>query len=292
MHRALIAFGIALALTVGLLGSSAALAQGTGAAADGASAQDRYELCLRYFKRGYYTKALETCNRVRNFHRDDPVSVLAELAIADIYCKRSDFEQCRLTLQDFVRLHPRHARVDYAVYKIGWCWYKVSPKWAGRDQTTTQQAVNNWTSFRQRFPQSSHTEDVDRLLGKARDRLAAKELTIARFYRRRDAWKATRNRAQGMLERYSDTRHAPEGMALLGQAHHAWGNVQSATQVRDRLAQAHPDSAWLRRLDRQLARTPGQPVEEKTFLRPYKIPAVGGPAGAGGGGPQPGATGP
>ena len=60
---------------------------------DGVTARDRYSLCLKYFKRANYTKALETCNRVRNFHRDDPVSVLAELAVADIYEKRGDNEQ-------------------------------------------------------------------------------------------------------------------------------------------------------------------------------------------------------
>ncbi|MFT7521056.1 MAG: outer membrane protein assembly factor BamD [Kiritimatiellia bacterium] len=283
MHR----FLFIICMSIGLLTTSVARAQAD-APTEGATAQNRYELCLRYFKRGYYTKALETCNRVRNFHRDDPVSVLAELAIADIYCKRGDFEQCRLTLQDFVRLHPRHARVDYAVWKIGWCWYKVSPKWAGRDQTTTQQAVNNWTSYNQRFPQSNHLVEVSDLLGKARDRLAAKEISIARFYRRRGAWKATRNRTQGMLERYGDTSYAAEGMALLGESHHAWGNVQTAQQVRERLAEKHPESTWLKRLDRTLAGEPGEAVEEKTFLRPYKIPAIGGAAAQA----QPGAGGP
>jgi outer membrane protein assembly factor BamD len=257
---------------------------------DGAvTAQERYDLCLRYFKRGYYTKALETCNRVRNFHRDDPVSVLAELAVADIYYKRGDYEQSRLAYEDFVRLHPRHSQVDYAVWRIGLCWFKVSPRWAGRDQTPTKQAVNVWTGFDGRFPDSTHTAEVVERLDKARSRLAAKEISIARFYARQDAWRAVRGRAQGAVERYGDTDRAPEALALLARSWHSWGFESEAQQVRDRLATDYPGSAWLGRLDRSLAKAPGtQPVEE-TFLRPRRIPAggagAGAAAGAGAGGP-------
>ncbi len=42
---------------------------------------ERYELGLKYMKRGYYTKALEQFNRVRNYHRDDPHATLAEPSI-------------------------------------------------------------------------------------------------------------------------------------------------------------------------------------------------------------------
>ena len=58
--------------------------------------QDMYELGLRYMKRGYYVKALEQFNRVRNYHRDDPYAVKAELAIADVYYQKNEWDQARL----------------------------------------------------------------------------------------------------------------------------------------------------------------------------------------------------
>lgn len=267
---------IAIASALGFATPAAAQDDGT------VTASERYDLCLRQFSRGYYTKALETCNRVRNYHRDDPVSVLAELAIADIYYKRADFEQARLAYEDFVRLHPRHEKVDYAVWRIGSCWFKVAPRWAGRDQTPTRQAVNVWTGFSRRFPESEHRDDVEKLLGKAKDRLALKELQIARFYKRTDAWRAVRGRASGLVERYPDSSYAAEALALVATAWHAWGYTAEAQQARDRLASEFPDAAGaLARVDRQLAEPPGTEPEDVIFLRPYKIPQAGGMGMAG-----------
>ena len=149
------------------------------------SADDRYDLCVRQMKRGSYTKALEHCQKVRNYYRDDPVSLDAELTIADIYFKRGDFEQSRMAYEDFTRLHPRSKKLDYVVWRTGQAIYRRSSKWAGRDQAPTRQAVNTWTGFDSRFPESLWKDEVAKLMGRARDRLANKELYIARFYARR-----------------------------------------------------------------------------------------------------------
>jgi len=255
---------------------------------DGVTASERYDLCLKFYKRRLYTKALETCNRVRNFHRDDPVSVLAELAIADIYYKRGDREQARLAYEDFVRLHPRHEQVGYAIWRIGLCWWKMAPRWAGRDQTTTRQAVNVWTGFDARFPDSEYKGQVAELLGKARDRLARKELVIARFYKHKGpqgevrSWGAVAGRAETVIDRYDDTDQLEPALYLAARALHAWGDTTSARRFREELASVAPDSGWLARTDRVLARPPGERPPDETFLRPYKIPSVGSSMGMGG----------
>lgn len=281
--------GVIAAVLLGLLVASPALAQSGGAGGDGVSANERYALCLKFYKRRLFTKALETCNRVRNFHRDDPVSVLAELAIADIYYQRGDREQARLAYEDFVRLHPRHEQVGYAIWRIGLCWWKVSPRWAGRDQTPTRQAVNVWTGYEARFPDSEYADEVEELLGKARDRLARKELSIASFYKGGAffgtvrSWGAVRGRADGVIERYDDTPQLPYALHLSARAMHAWGEVESARARREELASVAPDSPWLARTDRALAKEPGEKPEEVIFLRPYKVPTVGSTMGMGAG---------
>lgn len=255
------------------------------------SPEDRYELGLRHMRRGYYTKALEQFNRVRNYHRDDPVSVKAELAIADVYFKKGDFEQARLAYEDFARLHPRHENLDYVVWKIGQCLFKDAPAIAQRDLTRARQAVNIWAGYEQRFPDSKHLDDVTRLRARLKDRLALKELQIARFYAERaigsrttirreenaNAWLAARRRAEDMVQRYPDSAWVPEALALVGRAYHEWGLQPQAHEARERLATIAPESAWLRRLDRVLARPPGQKPNEPVFIRPYRVPTPSGP---------------
>lgn len=239
------------------------------------TAEDLYESGLRQMRRGYYTKALESFNRVRNYHRDDPVSLKAQLAIADLHFKKGDFEQARFAYEEFAALHPRHEDLDYVTWRIGLSIYKRAPKLAGRDQTATRTAVNVWTGFDARFPESTHLAEVQRLQDRSRTRLASKELFVARFYARKEAWGAVRGRAEGLVRRFPDTPQVPEAMQLLGTSLHAWGFVDEAARVRDQLATEHPEGPWVARLDRQLARPAGSPPDEKIFIRPYRIRGMG-----------------
>ena len=244
------------------------------------SIDELYEDCTKNAERGYYTKALEVCNRVRNVYRDSPLSTLAELTIADIYYKRGDYEQARIAYEDFSRLHPRHEKMHYVSYRIGLTIYKRSPGAAGRDQTSTKQAVNAWTGFDARFPDSEHVPEVKKYLTKARDRLARKELYIARFYAQRDAWGATQKRLEGLLKRYSDTPTAPIAMMELASAYHRWGMTQRAAGIRDLLNEQYPNSKQVNRLEKVLANPAGEKPEEPAFVRPYRVP--GGMAGMAG----------
>jgi outer membrane protein assembly factor BamD len=227
-------------------------------------------------RRGYHTKALESFNRVRNYHRDDPVSVKAQLAIADLQFQRGDYEQAKFTYEEFAALHPRHEDLDYVTWRIGQSIWKGAPKLAGRDQTSTRQAVTVWTGFDARFPDSEHREQVDRLLENGRERLARKELFVARFYARRESWGSVRGRAEYLLRKYPDVPEAEEALAMLGTSLHAWGQLEEAKGVRERLAADFPDSPHLRHLDRILAKPPGEPPDEKIFVRPYRIRGAGG----------------
>jgi len=189
---------------------------------------DRYELGLKYMKRGYYTRALEQFNRVRNYHRDDPHAILAELAIADLYFKKAEWDQARLAYEDFQRMHPHHEQNDYVVYRTGLCLWRKAPSVAARDQVWTRQAVNTWSGFAARYPESELLPDVQEHLGEGRDRLAHKEFIIGKFYLRRDAWVAAAGRFEGMLRAYPDAADRTLALAYLGQCQVHLGDIEAA----------------------------------------------------------------
>lgn len=236
-----------------------------------ATAEELYVQGLRAMQRGYYTRALELFTRVRNYHRDDPLSVKAQLAIADVYFRKGDMAQARFAYEEFASYHPRHESLDYVTYRIGLSIYRDAPVFAGRDQTTTRGAVNVWTGFESRFPESEYVDEVRTLRARARNRLARKELYVARFYADREAWGAVRDRAEYLLRRYPDTEPVPEALALMGRAMHAWGDTEGARQVLARLQADFPGSGEVGRLTRWLAEPAGSPPDEKVFVRPYRI---------------------
>lgn len=236
-----------------------------------ATAEELYVQGLRAMQRGSYTRALELFTRVRNYHRDDPLSVKAQLAIADVYFRKGDMTQARFAYEEFASYYPRHEDLDYVTYRIGLSIFRDAPSFAGRDQTTTRGAVNVWTGFESRFPDSGYVDDVRNLRQRARNRLARKELSVARFYADREAWGAVRDRAEYLLRRYPDTEPVPEALAWMGRAMHEWGDTEGARQVLARLQSEFPESGEGARLARWLSQPAGSPPDEKVFIRPYRV---------------------
>ncbi len=212
------------------------------------TAEEAYSLGLRYLRAGYYTKALEQLNRVRTYYRDDPYALKAELAIADVHFKRNEYDAARIAYEDFMRAHPRYRELDYVVYRLGDTIAKGAPTVAARDQARTRQAVNAWTGFAARFPDSDHREAVEAGLGKLRNRLGRKELVVARFYARRKAWPAVAGRARGLLELYPTSPDRPEALALLAEAYARSGQAELAALALERLRGEAPGSRFERRV--------------------------------------------
>lgn len=188
------------------------------------TAQEQYDMGQKFMDRGNYTKAVEYFNIVRNYYRDDPLAQLAELAIADVYYKKTEWDLARYSYDDFRRRYPRHEKVDYATYQIGMTLYKKAPKFAGRDQKWTAQAIQSWTGFEKRFPESEHLEEVLEKRTECTERLAKKELQIAEFYAKRGAWESVRRRSSGLLDDFPGSEYSLEAKVL---------HVQSLAELED-----------------------------------------------------------
>ncbi len=221
------------------------------AARSGLTVEDQYELGMKYLRRGYYEKALEQFNRIRNYHRDSPYAVKAELAIADVYFKKGEWDQARVAYEDFLRMHPRYEDLDYVVYRLGLTAWKKAPRIADRDQTWTRHAVDTWSNFG-RFEGSDDLPEVQELREKGRQRLARKELRIARFYaRQRASWVSVPPRLEDMLARYPESPDAPEARAWLAIALWEQGQRDVAIELASAVLRSGPETRVVRLLARR-----------------------------------------
>ena len=197
----------------------------------------------KYMDRGNYTKAIEYFNIVRNYYRDDPLAQMAELAIADVYFKRAEWDLARYSYDDFRRRYPRHEEVDYATYRIGMTLYKKSPKFAGRDQKWTAQAIQSWTGYEKRFPESEYRVEVEEKRWECSERLAKKELQVADFYAKRLAWEAVRRRSSGLIQDFPTSDHVVDAKLLQVQALVELKQLEDATSLWQDVQTASPERA-------------------------------------------------
>lgn len=242
-----------------------------GSVASGRTPAEIYDHAMKMLKRGLYDKAEIDFQELRNFHRDDPLSVRARLGVGDMHFQQGEYEEARFAYEEFASYHPRHPDMDYVTYRIGLCHWKRAPRIAGRDQGTTRAAFMQWANFERRFPGSEWIEEVTTLRQKAVDRLAAKELWVMRFYEKREAWTAVDRRARTLIDRYPDSRHVEEALGAMAIAAWYTGRALDSGTAADRLRAAFPDSPWLARIVRTQRDALGVPPDDVTFVRPYRI---------------------
>jgi len=207
------------------------------------SATERFELGQRHLKRGNYLKALEQFNHLRNYFRDDPLAIDAELGIADVYFKQGEWDQARIYYDQFRRRHPKHSRIDYADFRVALSFYKRSPKTAQRDQRYTEQAVREWTEFIQKHPESSLLEESTLKRKECIDRLAKRELEIASFYKKRGAWDAVRRRTEFLIQNYPTSKLIADALELKVWAHVELDQNDDFKQALSQLKAIAPDKA-------------------------------------------------
>jgi outer membrane protein assembly factor BamD len=170
---------------------------------------------LFFFRDVDHVKAIGYFQEVIDNYPYSDHAVLAELAIADTHFRQRSFAEAQSYYQDFVELHPNHARVPYAIYRNGLCSYEQM-RAEDRDQAPTREATAQFEALLERYPDAEEAADARTRLAETRGRLARHELQIADFYYDQGTYHAAVARYQRALDGYPDHEGNLETQARIG----------------------------------------------------------------------------
>jgi outer membrane protein assembly factor BamD len=127
----------------------------------------------------------------------------AKLGIGDSYLGDGTTEAKILAInefREFLTFFPTHNRADYAQYKLAMAhFYQMqNPQ---RDQTETKEAIQEFETFIERYPNSSLMPEVRKHLREAKDRLAEADYQVALFYYRNRWYPGAVERLKALLGR-------------------------------------------------------------------------------------------
>ncbi len=165
-------------------------------------------------------------------------------------------------LQRFISLHPGSRDTPYAYYLVGLSEYEQIGT-VERDQSQTERAYEALTEVEKRFPDSKYAADAHKKALLARDRLAAKEMEVGRYYVKRGSYLAGINRFKTVISQYQTTSYTPEALYRLTESYMAMGVTSEAQTAAAVLGRNFPTSTWYRDAY-QLVSTGGQaPLENQ-----------------------------
>jgi outer membrane protein assembly factor BamD len=208
-----------------------------------------YEAAAKSMDSGNYTNAIRLLEILEARFPFSNQSKQAQLDLIYCYFKDGQREAAVDAASQFERENPTHPRVDYALYMRGRAYFSGQRSWyhrlfridlTQRPPKDVDAALSAFGQLVQRFPDSIYAPDARQRMVFLRNRLAAYEMHVARYYAKRRAWVAALNRAQFVMTQYDGSPYTGEALAMMVDAYEALGMRDLATDTRRVLAANYP----------------------------------------------------
>lgn len=210
-----------------------------------------FEQAEEAYESGDYITAVRQYNAVSNKFPYSQYAALSELRVGDSYFEQEKYATAVEQYRNFIQLHPRHPKVVYAQWRVARAFYELMPEdwWFmppayERDLSKTRDAERELRIFVKRHPDAEYTKEARRLLAQTQRRLADHEFYAAKFYLRRDNYRAAVGRLTYLLKNYSGLGLDPQALMLLAKSYLELGDVDKARVALEDLVNVHPDSEF------------------------------------------------
>ena len=150
-------------------------------------------------------------------------------------------EQAIDAADTFIRENPTHPRIDYAIYIQALAYFE---KEQGRFERLFRKDINKrppkdgerafslLSRLVERYPASPYAADAQQRMIYLKNRLAAYENVVARFYLERDAYVAALARAKTALVQYHGANSGAESLQIMIAAYEGLGMTRLAEDTR------------------------------------------------------------
>ncbi|MBD1142032.1 outer membrane protein assembly factor BamD [Pelagibacterales bacterium SAG-MED32] len=167
----------------------------------------------------------------------------AQLMSGFCYYKSNMHNESLDALERFIALYPGSEKISYAYYLRALNYYEQISD-VERDQTTTTKAKRAFNEVINKYPDSDFASDALNRIDVINDRLAAKEMEIARYYQFNHQWISAINRYNNILEEYKTSVYTEETLHRLVEIYYSLGLHEEAKRYAATLQFNFPESDW------------------------------------------------
>jgi len=159
---------------------------------------------------------------------------------------RNAFSNSIFGLERHIANYPADKNIPYAHYLIAICYYEqiLDEK---KDLQPLVQAKEKFEFIILTYPETDYAIDARFKLDLIIDQLAAKEMSIARYYMKTEKWIPALNRLKIVVEKYDKTVFIEEALHRLVEVYYNIGLVEEAKQAAAILGYNYQSGTWYER---------------------------------------------
>ena len=170
----------------------------------------------------------------------------ASLMVGYADYSRNSYTSAVFALERYIQNYPTDKNIPYAHYLIAICYYEqiLDEK---KDLQPLLKAKDKFQYITQNFPNTDYATDALFKMDLITDQLAAKEMSIARFYMETKKWIAALNRLKIVVEKYDQTVFVEEAVHRQDEVYYRLGLVEEAKQAASILGYNYQSGEWYKR---------------------------------------------
>ncbi len=210
---------------------------------EGEKLQILYNNAMQLVKKRDYVDAAILFEDIERQYPYSKWSNQAQLMSGFCYYKSNMYNDSLDALERFIALYPGSSKISYAYYLRALNYFEQISD-VERDQTITTKSKNAFNEVIIKFPDSEFANDALNKLDVINDRLAAKEMEIARYYQFNHQWISAINRYNKILEVYKTSIYTEETLHRLVEIYYSLGLYEEAKRYASTLQYNFPRSDW------------------------------------------------
>ena len=156
---------------------------------------------------------------------------------------RNSYANSVFGLERHIKNYPADKNIPYAHYLIAICYYEqiLDEK---KDLQPLIKAQKKFQYVMEKYPDTDYATDARFKLDLIIDQLAAKEMSIARFYIKTEKWIPAINRLKTVVEKYDTTIFIEEALHRLVEVYYKIGLYEEAQEAAAILGYNYQSSEW------------------------------------------------
>lgn len=188
------------------------------------SEQRLYTEATDEMRNANYQKAIDYYQKLESRYPFGKYAIQSQINIAYTHFKAGEPDAALAAIERFMRLHPDHPALAYALYLKGLVNFTQNMGFfsrflptdnSQRDPGSIQDSYNDFAELVTRFPQTEYAKDARLRMLYLRNMLARHELHVARYYLDRGANLAAANRAQHVVKHYQFTPSVKDALIIM-----------------------------------------------------------------------------
>jgi outer membrane protein assembly factor BamD len=159
---------------------------------------------------------------------------------------RNSYSNAIFGLERYINNYPADENIPYAHYLMAMCYYEqiLDEK---KDLKPLLKAKEKFEFIMKNYPDTDYGTDARFKIDLIIDQLAAKEMSIARFYMKTEKWISALNRLKIVVDKYETTVFVEEALHRLVEIYYRLGLEEEAKHAASILGYNYQSGEWYER---------------------------------------------